>query len=90
MPPYTYQTRPVTADIDGDDGYRQLIIAVVQRAIADACGHVHMRGADKSGDRLEAEAKLWLAGRGAEEWLALADYDPELILPQVRRRVLGG
>ena len=90
MPPYkAYQTRPVTADFPADDPYRLLIAAVLERAIADAHGSPHMRGADRSVDRLQDEARAWLTGTGAAELLALAGYEPDVVLRQVRR-VLDG
>ena len=85
MPPYkAYQTRPLTTEFPEGDGYRQLIAAVLERAISDALGHGDLRGTGMPA-KVQSEARSWLSGRGAEELLALGGYEAEVVLRQVRR-----
>jgi hypothetical protein len=61
-------------------GYHNLIMAILHRAVRDAQGHCDASGHD-SPARLEAEAQRWLADTQAvEDLLELAGFDASLVL----------
>jgi hypothetical protein len=63
-------------------------VAVLDRAVQDALGRGDLRGTGLPA-KVQREAHAWLTGQGAEELLALAGYEAEVVLRQVRR-VLDG
>ena len=88
--PYRQRTESAALEAAPSDAYRAIVIAVLQRAVSDACGQGQMRGDERlPADRTQREARSWLLGRGAEELLALAGYDADPVLRQVRRVLEG-
>jgi hypothetical protein len=70
-----------------DSPYTQLVQAVIRRALEDASGHVMYPGS-RPPDRLEAEARAWLAdGRELTALLELAGFDPAPVVRWVQRRL---
>jgi hypothetical protein len=79
-------TRPSQPqDTDGSvAGYRELIAAILARAVADATGRCGpTRGV--SGDQLQQEARDWLHDEAAVAWLIeLGGYDARPVLRRLR------
>jgi hypothetical protein len=72
------------ADSD-DDPYRELVLAIVHRAVQDAqgrCGHP----GSQSPDQIQAEAQRWLQDEGQVAALVeLCGLDAEPVLRRVRQ-----
>jgi hypothetical protein len=69
--------------------YHCLVAAILERAVQDALGHTIARG-DADPRRTQSEARAWLlAERGVADLIALAGFDPDVVLRRVRR-VLDG
>jgi hypothetical protein len=76
--------------VSDDDPYRELVKAIVRRAVEDAQGHVIYPGS-RPPDRLAAEARAWLAEDGGlAALLELAGFDPEPVLRRIQQLLTPG
>ena len=66
------------------DAYQLFVLAVVQRAIADAQGACSPTGA-RAAAQIQAEAREWWAADEAGALLELAGYEPGPVLARVRQ-----
>ena len=87
MPDVTHGLRVLTMPqpASDDDPYRELVKAIVRRAVEDAQGHVIYPG-NRPPAQIEREARAWLAeGGGLAELLELAGFDSELVMRRVQQ-----
>lgn len=67
------------------DGYKNLVAAIIARAVGDATGHCDP-ACSQPWAKVQDEAQRWLAdGHLVTELLELAGYDAERVLPQLRQ-----
>ena len=70
---------------DAEDGYRQLVCAVMARAAADAQGETFAPGIEDPG-QLQAEARSWLAAEaGPRDLVELCGTDADVVMQRLRR-----